>query len=173
MAPDHEEEETLTAWTVSTLYKKSVEDYDCLTKDGLEIIHKLGWRSGSWTVYTTDGRPPKFIFTQMPGGNGSKDCLDILDNYGNIKDVELNMNCDGCWVEIEWPENLDEDEQERLQELIDEDGIEALEEQEDWAMESTTYIWGPILIEGENGYRKIIVADDDGNISEYKEEHNK
>jgi hypothetical protein len=39
-------------------------------------------------------------------------------------------------------------------------------------MQSDTemWLWGPILIEGENDFRKIIIADKDGNVTDFKDE---
>lgn len=164
-----EEKKQLTAWTVSTYYKKSIEEHEHFTKDGMEVIHKIGWRGGSWTVYTNDGKPPVFEFVETPGGNGALDSIDIYNCYGNnIEEVELNETWDGCWDDVEWSDNIEEDEQERLQELADEEGWYALEE-EGWSLDSETYIWGPILIEGDNNFRLIIEADQDGNVIELKD----
>ena len=167
-----EEKKELTAWTVSTYYKKSIEEHEEYTKDGMTIIRKTGWRGGSWTVSTNDGNPPEFEFTEVPGGDGKTDSISIYDAYvNNIEDVELDSTFDGCWEDIEWPEDMDDDERERLEALIDEEGFYAIEEEEGWYQgDSATYLWGPILIEGENGFRKIIIADEDGNVSEFEED---
>lgn len=166
-----EEAKELTAWTVSTYYKKSIEEHEQFVKDGMTIIRKTGWRGGSWTVYTNDGNPPEFEFTEVPGGDGKTDSININSCYSNnIEEVELNETWDGCWEDIEWPEDMDEDEQAELEALIEEEGFYAVEE-EDWmADDCDTYIWGPILIEGENGFRKIIEADADGNVSDFEED---
>jgi hypothetical protein len=66
---------------------------------------------------------------------------------------------------------MDEEEQQRLQELIDEEGVYSLEDQEDWMHDETEmYIWGPIQIEGENGFIKIIIADENGKVVDFKED---
>jgi hypothetical protein len=54
-----------------------------LTKDDLEIIDELGWRSGFCTVYTTDGKPPEFICTKRLGSDGSKNSVDVLSPCDN------------------------------------------------------------------------------------------
>ena len=160
-------------FNVSTYYKKSCEEHELWTKDGMTLRHKTGFRWANFFVETNDDNPPEFEFDYVPGGDGRKDSIDMYNAYSNnIESIELDSMMDGCWDDIDWPEEMDEDEQERLQELIEEHGIfEALEEMEGWMLdESEAWCWGPILIEGENGFRKIVVADDDGNAVEYKDE---
>lgn len=167
-----QEERTLTAWTVSTYYKKSIEEHEHFVKDGQEIIHKTGWRGGSWIVYTNDGNPPEFEFTTVPGGNDAVDSIDINNCYSNnIEEVELDSTFDGCWSDVEWSDDMDEDEQAEIEEAMEEDGYYEALESRDWTHNDTEmWIWGPILIEGENGYRRIICADEDGNVIDFKED---
>jgi len=35
------EDKKLTEWTVSTYYKKSIEEVEHFTKDGMEIVHRI------------------------------------------------------------------------------------------------------------------------------------
>jgi hypothetical protein len=69
---------------------------------------------------------------------------------------------------------MDDEEQERLQELIEEEGdiYDVLENQEGWSQSDTeAWIWGPILIEDSNGNRvRIICADDEGNVTDFNDE---
>lgn len=163
-----------TSWKVSTYYKKSCEEHEHYVKDGMTIIRKTGWRWASFYVETNDGNPPVFEFDYVPGGDGNKDSVDMYWLTGpNIESSELEGMSDGCWEDYEWPEDMEEEEKERLQELIEEHGCyEALEEMEEWMLDETqAWCWGPILIEDENGNRvKIVVADEDGNCVEYEEE---
>ena len=169
-----EEKKPLTAWTVSTYHKKSIEEHEEYTKDGMTIVRKTGWRGGAWTVYTNDGNPPVFDFTEVPGGDGKTDSISIYDAYSNnIEEVELNETWDGCWEDIEYPDDMDEEEQERLAELIEEGDIyDVLENQEGWMQSETeAWIWGPIQIDDANGNTvRIIVADENGNVVDYKDE---
>lgn len=164
----------MAIWTVSPYYKKSCEEHEHYTKDSMTIIRKTGYRGASFQVETTDNNPPEFEFDFVPGGDGKKDSLDMYNVPGsNIENVELESMWDGCWEDIAWPEDMDEEEQERLQELIEEEGdiYDVLENQEGWSQSETeAWIWGPILIEGDNGFRKIVVADEDGNPIEFKDE---
>lgn len=167
-----EQKKELTAWTVSTYYKKSVEEHEHFVKDGQEIVHKTGWRSGSWTVYTNDGRPPEFEFCQVPGGDGKTDSIDMNNCYSNnIEEVELNETFDGCWDDTVWPDDMDEDEQAAIEEVMEEEGYYDAFETNGWDHSDTEcYIWGPILIEGDNNFRKIIVADENGVVTDFDDE---
>ena len=166
------EKKELTAWTVSTYYKKSIEEVEYFVKDGQTIVHRTGWRGGSWTVYTNDGKPPVFEFGQVPGGDGNTDSIDMNSCYvNNIEEVEMNETWDGCWDDTEWPDDMDEDEQAAIEEVMDEEGYYDAFEQNDWSHDETEmWIWGPILIEGDDGFRKIIIADENGNVTDFEEE---
>lgn len=163
----------MTVWTVRTHYKKSIEEHEHFVKDGQEIVRRTGWRSGSWSVTTSDDQPPEFEFDYVPGGDGSKDSIDMYNCPGpNIEDVELIETHDGCWEEIDWPEDMDDDERERLEALIEEEGVYALEDQEGWSQDDTEmWIWGPISIENEAGeVVRIVVADQDGYAVDFTDE---
>jgi len=161
-------------WKVSPYFKKSCEEHEIYTKDDLTIRRKTGYRGASFYVETTDDNSPEFEFDFVPGGDGRKDSINMYDCLGsNIENVELESMWDGCWEDIEFPEDMDEEEQERLQELFEEEGVyEVLEGNEGWSnYETEAWIWGPILIEDENGNQiRIIVADETGNVIDYKEE---
>lgn len=165
----------MATWVVSPYFKKSCEEHEHYTKDGMTIIRKTGYRGASFNVETTDDNPPEFEFDFVPGGDGNKDSIDMYNCSGNnIENVELDSMWDGCWEDIEWPEGMEEEEQERLQELIEEEGdiYDVLENQEGWSQSDTeAWIWGPILIEDSDGNKiRIICADKNGNVIDYKEE---
>jgi hypothetical protein len=93
--------------------------------------------------------------------------------YNNIENVELDTMWDGCWEDIDFPEDMSEEEQERLMEVIEEHGVyQALEDEEGWSQNETeAWIWGPILIEdGAGNQARIICADEAGNVIDFKEE---
>lgn len=161
----------MATWTVSTYYKKSCEEHEQWTKDGMTIVRKNGFRWGKFTVETSDDNPPEFEFDYVPGGDGKKDSIDMYNCCANnIESVELDMLDDGCWSDVDYPDDMDEDEQERLDEIWEEDAYSGWEE-DGWMQDDTEcWIWGPILIEDDNGNRvKIIVADEDGNAVEFED----
>lgn len=165
----------MATWTVSPYYKKSCEEHEQYYKDGMTIIRKTGFRGASFTVETSDDNPPEFEFDCVPGGDGAKDSIDMYNCvYGNIESCELESMWDGCWQDVVFPDDMDEEEQERLQTLIDEDGdvYEVLENQEGWSQSDTeAWIWGPIQIEDASGNQvRIICADENGNVIDFKED---
>ena len=161
-------------WKVSTYYKKSCEEHEYYVKGDQTIVRKTGFRGSSFFVETDDDNTPRFEFTFVPGGDGNKDSINMYDCiYNNIANVELDTMWDGWYEDIQWPEDMDEEEQERLTELFEESSIyEVLEEEEGWSQtETETWIWGPILIEDADGNQvNIICADDAGNVIDFIEE---
>ena len=164
----------MAIWKVSPYYKKSCEEHEHYVKDGQIIVRKTGFRGATFVVETSDDNPPEFEFDYVPGGDGKKDSINMYDcSVNNIDNVELDSMWDGCWEDIEFPEDMDEEEQERLQELIEEHGVyEALEDEEGWSQyETEAWIWGPILIEDEEDNQvRIIIADESGNVIDFKED---
>lgn len=165
----------MATWNVSTYYKKSCEEHEYYYKDGQSIIRKTGYRWSKFIVETDDDNPPEFEFDYVPGGDGRLDSINMYDCcVNNIANSELDHMSDGCWEDIVFPEDMDEEEQERLLEAFDESSIyEVLEGEEGWSQNDTeAWIWGPILIEDENGNRvRIICADENGNVVDFKEDN--
>jgi len=165
----------MNQWNVSTYYKKNVQEVEIwYQREGNgRVTVTNGFRFGEWTVDTTDDNPPVFEFTEVPGGNGKKDSINMLDcSYNNINSVDLvEMFDGGCWYDLEI-EGLEEEEEERIRELVEEDGIWALEEEDNWLQSDTEWwIWGPIEIKNEAGDRvRIICADPEGNVVDFVEE---
>ena len=139
-------------WTVKTLDKKSVEEHEIWTKDGQTIRRISGFRWGSWTVETDDDEPPEFEFDEVPGGNGKADSLNMWNcETNNIVTVELISMDDGWYGDIDWPEDMDDDERERLEELWEEEYYDGWEN-DGWVLDETeAWIWGPIEISDEEG----------------------
>jgi hypothetical protein len=165
----------MATWKVSPYYKKSCEEHEYYTKDGMTIVRQTGYRGATFIVETSDSNPPEFEFGYVPGGDGRKDSIDMYSCSGNnIENVELDSMWDGCWEEIVYPEDMAEEEQDRLRELIEEEGdiYDVLENQEGWSQSETeAWIWGPILIEDESGNQvRIIVADEEGNVTDFEQD---
>ena len=72
---------------------------------------------------------------------------DGLEVFNTDYDFELDSLDDGCWAEVEYPDDMTEEEQERMDELWDEDSYSAWEE-EGWINSDTeTYFNGPLNLE--------------------------
>jgi hypothetical protein len=167
----------MAQWTVKTYYKKNVQEVETWNRvegEGTMTIIN-GFRWSEFDVTTSDDNPPEFEFTHVPGGDGRKDSIDMLNcEVNNIESVELvSMDDGGCWYDIEI-DGLEEEEEEALREFLDENSPYELEEREEdpWSQGDTEWwIWGPIEITGEDGYRRVICADDNGNVIDFIEEN--
>ena len=165
----------MAQWTIRTYYKKSCEQHEHFYNrniKGAKIIVKDGFRSAEFTIETSDDEFPQIEFTEVPGGDGKKDSVDLFSlNGSNIEGTELvEMFDGGCWGDIEI-KGVDEDEEERLRELIEEEGSYAIEDDGDWYLSDTEcWVWGPLEIEDEEGNVRIICADEDGNMVDWDDE---
>ena len=164
----------MATWKVGTYYKKSCEEHEYYYKDGQSIVRKTGYRWSSFIVETDDDNPPEFEFDYVPGGDGRLDSIDMYNCcVNNIVNSELDHMSDGCWEDFDFPEDMDEDQQEELLERFSESSVyEVLEEEEGWSQTDTeAWVWGPILIEDSKGNRvRIICADKNGKAIDFKED---
>ena len=168
----------MATWTIRTHYKKSCEQIEYFYNreiKGAQVIVRDGFRFAEYTIETSDDNFPQFEFKQVPGGDGKKDSLDLNSLYGdNIDSCELVELFDGgCWGDTEVEGIDDEDEVERIIELISEEGSYALEEDGDgdWFLSDTeVWVWGPLEVEDEQGNVRIIIADENGNVTDFVDE---
>lgn len=167
----------MATWSVKTYHKKSVQEVEHWVRkngDG-KLVVTNGFRWGEWTVETSNDDPPEFEFTEVPGGDGRQDSINMLDTcVNNIEDVELvSMDDGGCWYDIEF-EDLTEEEEEELQDFIDENSVSELEDRDEdpwYNYETEWWIWGPIEIQDSAGNTvRIICADEHGNVVDYNDE---
>jgi hypothetical protein len=168
----------MAIWTVKTYHKKNVEQHEHFLQRGgnghIKVID--GFRFAEFTIETSDDEFPDFEFTEVPGGNGAKDSLDLFSVSGsNIENSEMvEMFDGGCWGDIDIEGIEDSDEAERLEELINEEGSYALEEDGDgdWFLDETQcWVWGPLEVTNEDGsVSRIIIADAEGNVTDFKDE---
>ena len=165
----------MASFTVRTYYKKSCEQHEHFVQREGEgrILVKDGFRFAEFSVETSDDNFPEFEFVTVPGGDGKRDSLDMYSLEGNnIESSELiEMFDGGCWGDTEIEGIEDDEEVEQLEELINEEGAYALEDSGDWYLEDTeVYVWGPLEVTDEDGNVRIIIADEDGNIVDFKED---
>lgn len=168
----------MAIWTIRTHYKKSCEQHEHFyhrSIDGAKIIVKDGYRFAEFNIFTSDDNFPAIEFSEVPGGDGKKDSVDLFSLVGeNIDSTDLiEMYDGGCWGDIEIEGINDEEEVERLTDLINEDGSYALEDDGDgdWYLSDTEcWVWGPLEVEDEAGNVRIICADENGNMVDFVEE---
>jgi hypothetical protein len=173
--PETEVSESKT-WTIRTHYKKSCEQHEYFYNrelKGAEVKVIDGYRSCEYTFETEDGEFPDIQFTEVPGGDGKKNSIDLNSCFGsNVDNTELvEMFDGGCWGDTEITGIEDEAEVERLTELVSEEGSYALEEDGDWYLSDTeVWVWGPLEIEDDEGNVRIVCADENGNMIDFVEE---
>jgi hypothetical protein len=130
----------MTWWNVSNRQKKTVEEHELWQKDDMVIRHIVVWRSGSVSVETENDEPPEFDQSDGPSG-------DAVDMYAIDYEYEFNETIDGCYEDFIWPDEMSEEERERLLELWEEESYNGWEE-DGWDQYDTE-LWfsGPLLIE--------------------------
>lgn len=138
----------MAQWKVSPANKKSIEEHELWEKDGMAIRRITGWRGGTWIVTTSDDIEPEFERTNVPFGSLDEDSVDMnccCDN--NIEECEIEETFDGWYGDVIWPDDMDDDERERLEELWEEDDYSGWEG-DGWIHTDTEmWVWGDLTIE--------------------------
>ena len=128
----------MAIWKITNATKKNAVERQFWIKDGVTVIKEEGFRWGIWSC-ESDEQPDID--------------LDNSDGYELMStDYEWEMEemIDGSWVDWTFPEDMDEEEQERIQELWDEDSFEGLEG-DGWINDETEHwIYGPIKLTNED-----------------------
>ena len=125
----------MTTWVLTTVENKNVEEIEFWSKDGQTIKRITGFRWG--TVYCESDERPE-IDLENPDG---------LEVFATDYDFELDNLDDGHYCDVEYPDDMSEEEQERMDELWDEDSYSAWEE-EGWSNDDTeTWFHGPLNLE--------------------------
>ena len=127
----------MSTWKLSTLQKKSCTQIEFFKKGDLVAQREIGWR-WCWARYKE--KPDLSDYDQ------EKDQIELYA-LGDIDDMEQD---DGCWEEWTWPDDVDEEEAERLEEIYNEEYDEGLEN-EGWELDDTEYwVSGPLELTEEN-----------------------
>jgi hypothetical protein len=122
----------MAIWTLKTQHKKSAIEKQYWYKDGKQIIRTEGYRWG--TFYCESDTQPEIDLVNEDGYEiGSDDYEWELDNLD-----------DGCYADWEFPEDMSEEEQEKITEAWEEEFYDGLEEL-GWSCNDTYYILeGPL-----------------------------
>jgi len=129
-------------WTVSTTEKKSCYENEIWTKDDKIITVINGFRWGSFSVETSDDNPPQDLDPDNPDG---------VDMYSfssdNVDNVELNEMSDGWYGDVEYSDNITDEEREEIQAGIDEEGAYEYLDANGWYnSENEAWLNGPLEI---------------------------
>jgi hypothetical protein len=123
-------------WKLSTQEKKSCTQIEYFTKGELVAQREIGWR---WCWARYEGKP------DLSNYDPDKDQIELY-TLGDILDMGQD---DGCWESWTWPDEVDEEEVDRLSEIYEEDGEEGLEN-EGWSSDDNEYwVSGPLELEQE------------------------
>ena len=121
-------------YIVSTLDKKSVEEHLLWQKGDYVIRIITGFRWGSYFV-AGDMEPELPIDHQFNGVN-----------MNDVNESKLMSMDDGWMLELEFPDDMDDSEKERLELLWDEESFEGFE-REGWVNYDTeVWFFGPLEI---------------------------
>jgi len=124
----------MAVWKITNQHKKSAVEKQFWYKDGITVIKEEGFRWGVWTC-ESDEQPD--IDLENPEG---------YELMSTDYEWEMEEMIDGSWVEWTFPDDMDEDEQERIQELWNEDSFEGLEGDGWTNYETEHWIHGPIQL---------------------------
>lgn len=125
----------MAKWRISNQYKKNAVERQFWVKDGVTVSKDEGYRWGSW-ICESDERPD--VDLNNPDG------FEVL--FGDY-DWELESMDDGCWSEWTFPDDMPEEERERIQALWDNDWYEGMEG-DGWINDDTEHwIYGPLCLE--------------------------
>lgn len=134
----------MATWTVSTKDKKSVEEHELWQKDDMVIRRISGFRWGTWTVSTVDDNPPQLDQEYGPG----QDAVNMYDYCDhNVEEIELDSLDDGWYGDIIWPDDMPDEERERLEELWEEESYDGWEGDGWINYETECWASGPLEIE--------------------------
>lgn len=132
-------------WIVSNREKKNVTQIETWVNGDLTATRETGWRWGRWKY---DTKPDLSTYDE----NHQHDVY----SFGDVTDADLD---DGCWTEWHWPESMDAEEIERLEEIYEEEYDEGLEN-EGWVCDDNdTFVTGPLDVEfhADNYQKKPVV----------------
>jgi hypothetical protein len=127
----------MVKYKISTEYKKSIVEVNFWYKDGMTIRRETGWRWGSGDVILVDNDEEENFLAAVQSEE-----VDVYDY-----EFELDSLDDGCWEDVEYPEDMSEEERERLDELWNDEPHEGWEN-EGWSLDDAE-LWftGPIKLE--------------------------
>jgi len=175
----------MSIWTVNNYKLRDCDEVIRLTRrsedEYIEII--VQYDKIEYLVETNDNNFPEFKFTSVPHGDTKKDSL-ILNGYpkSNIIRTELKklINPGSAYALVN---SLDYPESKYIKMLVDSERINSIASLIDgshanpyilppWTLmrnETEHWIWGPVQITSDQGFSKIIYADENGKVYDYKE----
>ena len=137
----------MPVWKLTNHHKKNVVERQFWTKDGVTVIKEEGYR---WGIFSceSDERPDVDL-----------DNSDGWEQFGQEQDWDMEEMMDGCWIEWIWPDDMPEDERERIEALWNEDYFDGLEN-DGWYNDDTEHwIYGPLRLTNEETGEEFVGKD--------------
>jgi hypothetical protein len=129
----------MTWWNVSTKEKKQVFEHELWQKDDWVIRRITGYRWGTIQIETNGNEPPVLDQTDGPGA----DAVDVNMTDYNYEPAELT---DSWYEDFVWPDEMPEEERDRLLQLW-EDEFHSGWEEDGWEYyETECWFHGPLEI---------------------------
>ena len=130
-------------FTLATAWKKSVSNLEVWEKDGKEIRIEEAFRWGNVELETEGDDVPVI---DLQNENDLDPFMDLDEDENKVIEVQPGEQDDQVYYEITFSDNVDEDEQEKLREFIQDEGAVELES-EGWIQMSldTTFV-GPLVL---------------------------
>lgn len=124
----------MATWKITNATKKNAVERQFWVKDGIVVTKDEGFRWGTWSCESEE--KPELDLDNNEG-------YEVL--FGDY-DWEIEDMVDGCWVEWTFPDDMPEEERERIQTLWDENWYEGMEG-DGWVNDETEHwIYGPIKL---------------------------
>lgn len=138
----------MATWKIENQYKKNAVERQFWSKDSVTVIKDEGFRWGIW-ICESDEQPD--IDLENPDG---------YELMSTDYEWEMQEMIDGSWQEWTFPDDMSEEEQERIQELWNEDWYEGMEG-DGWMNDETEHwIYGPIKLTNEDTGEEFNGAED-------------
>lgn len=127
----------MATWKLTNAYKKSAVERQFWVKDGVVVSHDTGYRWGWWTC-ESDEKPD--IDLKNPDG---------FELFCADQEWEMEEMTDGCWSEWQWPDDMSEEERERIEALWDDNWFDGMESDGWVADDCEHWIYGPLRLVNE------------------------
>lgn len=128
------QDDNVQEWTLTTAEKKSVEERTYWSKGDITIVRIDGYR---WGTYVYSGETAPEIDLDNPDGI----------EMNSLEDWEMWSLDDGWWGDWEFPEDMEQEEQDRLMDLFDNEWYEGFEG-EGWNIDDVeVWLYGPLVLE--------------------------
>ena len=121
----------MAIWEVTPTTRKSVEEHELWYKDDMAIRRITAFRTASFTIETEDDTKPELELSDSPSGPA-------IDMFNCGYDAQLETADGGWWADVIYPDDMPEEERDRLEQLWQDDPYSAWEE-EGWYSNDTQY----------------------------------